>query len=394
MLAALVGVGVAFGLGAAARPLASTEPLVALVSRPGGSALVRVDPATLAPVDGPRVDLAAYVWPWAYSPDRSRVALYDGRAIEIVDLAAMRVVRRSKPLGTVGQLAWLSPRRLVALYRYAVAFVDPATGRVVRRAFFDGEIVTATQAGARLLALVAPYTVIGRPRLLVADGSGRVRTVMLRRIRAGRDTQRLTVRTPALAADVAGSRLFVLGGDGPVAEVDLRKLSVHYHTLGRSFDKAPLLGPTRYAAWLGGGLIAVAGEDGRGKVVSGELHSATVPSGLQLVDTRSWTVRTLDPGATRTAAADGRVIAYGVTWGEDDFVGTGMGLAIYARDGSRVAHLFGSTPIQRVQIVGSRAFVDGQSPTSVVDLDSGAVVGQLPGFAPDLLVGDSREWSG
>ena len=78
----------------------------------------------------------------------------------------------------------------------------------------------------------------------------------------------------------------------------------------------------------------------------------------------------------------------------DDFVGTGMGLAIYARDGSRVAHLFGSTPIQRVQIVGSRAFVDGQSPTSVVDLDSGAVVGQLPGFAPDLLVGDSREWSG
>jgi len=242
-----------------------------------------------------------------------------------------------------------------------------------------------------MLVLVAPYGAIGPARLFVLEASGRVRSVTFQRIRAGIDAQKYAARTPGLAADTAGDRAFVVGGGDPLAEIKLSNLAVRYHALARPLDKAELTGPTRYARWVGNGLLAVAGDDAKGELVNGQAFSETKPSGLQLVDTRTWRARTLDAGATRTGLAGARILAYGATLRGYEAMG-GIGLGLYGRDGSTVAHLFGTQPVQRIQVAGSRAFVDGESSSSVVDLQSGTVMGTLPGFAPDLLVGDSREW--
>jgi hypothetical protein len=393
VLASVVALGAALTLGAASPPRAAEAPLLALVSSGNGQALVRVDPATLGPVDGPTLPLGSYAWPWAYSPDRARVAFGLARSVEIVDPARMRVVRAIGGIGNVAQLAWLAPPRLVAVYGYGTVVLDPTTGRRVgKTAFFSGDVVTTARAGRRLLVLVAPYNAIGRARLIVVDSTGRTHSIRLR-IRAGADHAKYAARTPALVADGSGSRAFVVGADSdPVAEIRLAKLAVTYHVVSRSFAKGVLSGPTRYARWVGNGLLAVAGDDAHGQLVDGELLSDTTPSGLELLDTRTWRARTVDPGATRIAFAAGRILAYGATLHGYEASG-GMGLGVYAQDGTRVAHLFATEPVQRIQVDGTRAFVDGRTSTSVVDLGSGAVVGELPRFAPDLLLGGGRGWN-
>lgn len=392
VLASFVAFGAVLVLGAAAPPRAAETPLLALVSNGSSQALVRVDPATLGPVEGPTLPLGSYVWPWAYSPDRTRLALGASRAVEIVDPVRMRIVR-AIGVGNVAQLVWLTPRRLVALYGFGATLLDPTTGRRVgKAAFFSGDVVTTAKAGRRLLVLVAPYSAIGRARLIAIDASGRTRTIRLR-IRAGTDHAKYAARTPALVADGSGSRAFVVGaGTDPVAEIRLAKLAVTYHVLSRSFAKGVLNGPTRYARWVGNGSLAVAGDDATGQVVDGELVSDTTPSGLELLDTRTWRAHTVDPGATRVAFAAGRILAYGATLHGYEASG-GMGLGVYAQDGTRVTHLFATEPVQRIQVDGTRAFVDGRTSTSVVDLGSGTVAGELPRFAPDLLVGDARGWN-
>src|SRR5436309_2382403 len=94
-------------------------------------------------------------------------------------------------------------------------------------------------------------------------------------------TRRTGRRSPS------ASRAFVVGGGAPLAEIRLSNLAVRYHTLGRPLDKAELTGPTRYACWVGNGLLAVAGDDAKGQMVDGQFLSETKPSGLQLVDTRT-----------------------------------------------------------------------------------------------------------
>jgi hypothetical protein len=392
VLASVVALGAALTLGAAAPPRAAETPLLALVGSGNGQALARVDPTTLGPV-GPTLPLGSYVWPWAYSPDRARVAFGAVRSVKIVDPARMSVVRTFGGIGSVAQLAWLAPRRLVAVYGYGAVIVDPTTGRRVgRTAFFSGDVVTTARAGTRLLVLVAPYSAIGRARLVVVDSSGRTRTVRLR-IRAGTDRAKYTARTPAVVADGSGSRAFVVGADtDPVAEIRLSKLAVTYHELVRSFDKGVLSGPTRYARWVGNGLLAVAGDNAKGRDVDGEFLSDTTPSGLELLDTRTWRGRRVDPGATRVAVAAGRILAYGATLHGYEASG-GMGLGVYAQDGTPVAHLFAAEPVQRIQVDRTRAFVDGPASTAVLDLGSGTVLGQLPRFAPDLLLGGGRGWN-
>jgi hypothetical protein len=393
VLASVVALGAALTLGAAAPPRAAETPLLAIVSNGSGQALVRVDPATLGPVEGPTLSLGSYVWPWAYSPDRTRLALGAARAVEIVDPARLRLVR-AIGVGNVAQLVWLTPRRLVALYGFGATLLDPTTGRRVgKAAFFSGDVVTTAKAGKRLLVLVVPYNAIGRARLIVVDSTGRTRTIRLR-IRAGSDHAKYVARTPALVADGSGSRAFVVGADtDPVAEIRLAKLAVTYHVVSRSFAKGVLSGPTRYARWVGNGLIAVAGDDAHGQLVDGELLSDTTPSGLELLDTRTWRARTVDPGATRVAFAAGRILAYGATLHGYEASG-GMGFGVYAPDGTPVVHLFAAEPVQRVQVDGPRVFVDDRTSTAVVDLGSGAVLGRLPRFAPDLLVGAGRDWNG
>jgi hypothetical protein len=81
-----------------------------------------------------------------------------------------------------------------------------------------------------------------------------------------------------------------------VAAVDLSTLRVSYRELGRTpaaREKATT-GYLRTARWLGGGLLAVSGSDDARE---------SRPAGLQLVDTRSWTTRVIEPDATSFVVA-------------------------------------------------------------------------------------------
>ena len=58
-------------------------------------------------------------------------------------------------------------------------------------------------------------------------------------------------------------------------------------------------------------------------------------AGLKLIDTRSWTVRTLDPAAAEASWQAGRLLAYGGT-GDDQAERTrGAGLTLYGPGAGR-----------------------------------------------------------
>src|SRR5207244_8286763 len=84
-------------------------------------------------------------------------------------------------------------------------------------------------------------------------------------------------------------------------------MEVSYHGPTRAPAKA-LNGTTRIAAWLGGGKIAVSGVDYASSGTGSELKVSTTPFGLQLLDTSSWTYRTLDTAAAGLVADGARVI--------------------------------------------------------------------------------------
>jgi hypothetical protein len=61
---------------------------------------------------------------------------------------------------------------------------------------------------------------------------------------------------PGFAVDPSTGRAFVVSPDRLIAVVDLQTLEVSHHGATRSLAKA-VDGPSRTAAWLGNGLLAV-----------------------------------------------------------------------------------------------------------------------------------------
>jgi hypothetical protein len=125
---------------------------------------------------------------------------------------------------------------------------------------------------------------------------------------------RVDARIPGLAVDPGSDRAFVVAG-GVAAQIDLRTLAVSIHELGREasflsrlwswLDPAALAkeysGEVREARWLGDGLLAVSGSDAQ----SGLMR----PAGLVVVDTRTWNIQTIDPGATSVSLTDDAFVA-------------------------------------------------------------------------------------
>jgi len=120
-----------------------------------------------------------------------------------------------------------------------------------------------------------------------------------------------------------GGHAYVLGGGTPVADVRLADLSVSLHELARPVSLLGRLrnwvepaahaknreGPQREAAWLGGGLLAVAGSDESGGTdARGRPQQRSDPAGLHVVDTRSWATRTLEESASTVVPADGALV--------------------------------------------------------------------------------------
>jgi hypothetical protein len=398
-------------------------PLLGFVDTARRAELVRVDPGTLRPRRGRRVDAgsqacapssggqACWMVPaWSFAPQRPLLALARhhrgvSRSLRVVDVTRMRVTA-DVPLagGAVGLLAWLAPERLLMVQevcceeRQRLVTVDLASRRVAARRPLGGTVQRVGRTGRELVVLVAPANEIGPARLTVADTRGDVRSVRLERILAGvkllaGGDYRVEQSIPGLAVDPRGRRVFVVGPE-LVAEVDLADLAVTYRKPEPAASALSRLlgwldppahakgatGPVRSAHWLGGGLLAVTGtdedlvEDGLG-----EQQSRIRAAGLSLVDTRKWSVRKIDDGATDVQVAGDLLLATGTSFDPATGKGESIGLAAYGLDGRKRFQLFNGREAWVRHVYAGRAYLDVPltrppwSALRVVDVDTGDV---------------------
>jgi hypothetical protein len=121
------------------------------------------------------------------------------------------------------------------------------------------------------------------------------------------------------------------------------------------------------------------------------------PAGLTLVDTRRWTARTVDPGATEFRVVRGLLLATGFSWDSATGEEHGIGLAAYGTDGEKRFQLFDGRQAWIEQVYDGRAYVralqpDGRAPLRIVDLVAGRSVGERAGPLPWLLLDDASSW--
>jgi hypothetical protein len=301
-------------------------------------------------------------------------------------------------------LAWTQARRLFVLEQQNenvqnLLVVDPVAQRVLTRSRL-GPWTAFARAGPDLVFVTEPAEGIGAARLMLAAPDGTSRTVVLERIPAGRETGEpgaggeVDFATPGLAVDPYARRAYVVGKAPVVAEIDLDSLAVTYHDLS---EQASLLtrlanwlqpaalaksvtGWRRQAIWLREGLRAVSGSDYD--------RLRTTPAGVWLIDTRAWTVRMLEPGASFLVKADPYVLAAGAARDGVADTETGVGIRAYTIDGLPRWRALGNEPVWWLQVAGGFAYAeipDVYWPTvRVIDLGTGAVRrvrAQMPFFA-------------
>jgi hypothetical protein len=445
-------------------PTAPYPPLLGFVSQGGRAELVRVDPDTLRPRRGRRVGAgseacapssggqACWMVPaWSFAPDQPLLALARhrggmARSVRVVDIGRMRVTE-DVPLagGAIGLLAWLAPGRVLAVQevccqeRQRLVAVDLPRARVVRtqggatRVDFDnathrvaarrplgGSVQRAAQTRRELVLLVAPAQEIGPARLAVADAAGAIRSVRLERIRAGvkrlpGGDYRVEQSIPGLAVDPRGRRAFVVAPE-LVAEVDLADLAVTYRqpqparsVLSRLFGwldppahAKGASGPTRTAHWLGGGRLAVSGSDeDLVENARGQQQNRIRAAGLSLVDTRNWSVRRIDEGATEVQVGGDLLLATGSSFDPATGDGKSIGLAAYGLDGRKRFHVFDGREVWVRHVYAGRAYVviplmkPPWSALRVVDLDTGRARTERARPLPWLLLdAASGRWDG
>jgi hypothetical protein len=393
------------------RPGAKRPPTLLAIRSAGraGSELVRLHRGSLKPVRGRRVALGPNPGAWAFSQDRKRIAIGVERAlgVRIVDTAGMRTVGEVNTRnGQIHVVAWLTQRRIVGVGETGVFAIDPMARRLVRSGPLDQHPVGVGRTRDALVLLLAPREEIGAARLALVDAEGHMRSVVLDHIVAG--SRHPTEKSappgenwrPGLAVDVAGDRAFVVGSGAPIAEIDLASLAVRYHDttrpaslLGRlrnwleprAHAKGPVAGGWRTAHWLGGGLLAFSGEDGR---VTGPGAVEMTPAGVTLVDTTSWRARKLVVRANGFAVAADTLLA---TLHDPFDEGPGIGLRGFTRDGSSRFHVFGEQQVGLVGSLDDRVFVDAIGGTRVVEARSGRV-SRWRGDVPYVLVGSMRRY--
>jgi hypothetical protein len=399
-------------------PKLTSGPLLGVVAGARATSaewLTRIDSGTLRP-SGSRSLRLPFLEAWAVAPGGRMLALAvhpdptnEPNTLKLVRLPSLRVLGASLPLaGDVSALAWTSPSRVVALVGafvccpapLSVVVEDVKSKRVLRRSQIPGTVLHIARSSRGLVLLTAGSGTIGPASLVVADARG-LRSTSLAPMRAGEipgggATSRWHL--PGLAVDAAADSAYVIDPDGAAAEIDLATLTVSHHQLTRehslltrlddwlepSADAKGDSGRIRSAAWLGNGLLLVAGSNMRDTRRS----RASDPSGLELVDTRSWAAWTLDPRADSFAVGDGLLLATGTRW-HGNTNPTGMGLVAYGRDGNRRFALLSGRAVwlDSTPTVDARAAIGvyGRTRWFVVDLRAGQIAGTSIALPTPLL---------
>jgi hypothetical protein len=383
-----------------ARAADAGVPLVRMRDGHGSDLLFRLNPRTLQQIGRP-IRTFRGGSDLRISPDGSRLAFADGSEqrsrIHFVDLARWRSmgVARFDRRGwlTVG---WLSQDRVLAitgqgLGRQRLLWVDVASRSVVARRAYSGWNVNSVPVPGGLAVALGPREGVGPLRILLVDPSGGIRTITLDGIQAGGDYADSggQVLTPAVTVDPDGGRMYVVAARGLlVAELDLASGAVSYHSLGASAAKGNVDVWWRDAAWAGDGRIAVTG-DHWPPVGNRRPPLLPVPFGIRIVDTRDWSIATLDRRPDSMHVAGGTVLAAGTQWFYGGRRPKSTGLLAFDRSGGRAFTRFRG---RQVVLLGSRgdvgyAWVRGTRTAHVLDLDSGRTLHTIRTgrHAPNLL---------
>ncbi len=333
----------------------------------------------------------------APSPDGRFVALGggDGGRLRIVDLDSLRTTALLRlGGGFVSRGIWSTPDRLHVLHLgdpNEVVTVDPGVGRVLERRKLPGVVQRALPAGDRVVALVSPAKGIGPARLAVVARDGSLRTLRLDGLSAGIVwTRSAAARSPVARQVLPG---LTVSPDGQrAAVVALQKIvTVDLDTLEqRTFKlatrgltaaaKLPLSGWQREAVWLADGRFAVVGQSY--VVRDGRVVATT--TGLRLLDLERETVRTLDDTATAATLVGDTLLAYG-----------GSALRGFTLGGKPRFEALAGQSTGYVQTARGYAYVGRWSngtefSLSIVDVDSGSVVGEVYTSKPVAVIDPSR----
>jgi hypothetical protein len=422
-----------------ARParVAKTDPPATLGVAYGGdnvfaprATLAWFDPMTLKMLPGRKVALGGHVGSWAFSSDRSALAVAscaeESGAVTGIRFVNARVMR---PLGdlSLGQyrcvdsLTWLAPRRLLAVARTSgdarVLVVDPVVRRVLRQVSLPGDPWATAHSRDALVLLFGGTESFTSAQLKVVDAEGNTKSVSVDRVLVGNVTENggsneygVRIVSPGLAVDPEG-RAFLVPATGPVADIDVATLTVSYHDLQhpsllrRLFDwltpaaaAKSVEGEQREAAWAGEGKIVVSGSsyttvhDAKGAPTT-----VATPAGTTLIDTQTWRVQKLSEGTSGFAVSNGVVIAEGGTWSEAGQRSIGPGLEAFGLDGRKLWQLHPGEA-RWIDPAGAVGYVPvGQEREEVVDLVLGEVVANLTRNPqqrqwPTLLARQSSSW--
>lgn len=382
----IAALGPAFPATAQGTP--SNVPLVRMSDGHGSDLLFRLDPRTLQPVGRPIRTFrnGAHL---GVSSDGTRIAFTDGpRArsrIHFVDLARWRSLGTAR-LGRRGWLSvgWVSGDRVVAMTsgprRTRLLWVDVKSKQVVARRAVSGWADAPLPVPGGLALPVRPPRGLAPVRILLLDPNGGLRTIVVDRIRAGSDhpEDRGQVLTPAMTVDPESGRLYVIAARGGlVAEVELATGAVSYHSLGASASKGNVDVWWRIAAWAGDGRIAVTGD--HWPLPRPRRSVGPVPLGIRMIDTRDWSIATLDPRPDSMHVAGGTVLAAGTRWYDAARRTESTGLLAFDADGRRAFTRFRGQP---VALLGSRGrlgyvWVRPTRTAHVIDLDSGRTLNRI-----------------
>lgn len=387
----VAAVAVALAAGSAA-PAKMEGRLFGIVGTEAAQYVAELDPETLRPLPGRRVQIGfgGAPMPWSHDPTRRFLAVAVGDRLRVVDLSRLRVLRVAKlglearPFGVL----WARGDRIVVLQHVGgvmeVRTLDARRLTLLSRTP-GGNGVDGERSECELTLLLAPPYTIGPARLVVVGADGEVRELTLDRIRAGSRWEDVDPpvgeqQRPALAAN--GSSLYVVSPDGVAAEVNAQAQTVRYRALHGRFAKV-LAGAWREAFVLDGRLVV----SGTNATTSSAVVSST-GIGVEVVDLATWTTTRIPSATSSIARWRDAIVATGGTWHSENGH-RGEGIRIYGLDGKERLRALSGQRLWLAAVHGDRAYayVDGTTARlAVVDLVSGALSWRSPTSMPWLLL--------
>jgi hypothetical protein len=386
---------------APARPASPSVAPMLGINWGAGARLAWFEPITLRALPGRKAPLGYHQGSWSFSADRGVFAIgsWDAPELRFINVRSMRLLGDlllAKGPGAVEAVAWVAPRRVLALVTNDEAtklvVIDPLARRVLRRIPLPARLWEVARLPNGLVLLLGPYDRFASAQLALVDENGGLRVIPVAGIQIGsvvEDEEDHLVRSirPALAVAAEAGRAYVIGTDREVAEIDLSIAGVLYHRVGAStaspdasFAKTKSLsGPERWARYLGNGLIALTGADySTWKDENGKRQMRTAPFGLRLVDVDGWTERTLNARASGLMPAGRLLFAQGGSWDSATEKRDSVGLVAYGLDGRERYRLYEDRPVW-LWIAGGLGYVsrENEQLTDVVDLASGTILNTI-----------------